>query len=183
MIQAILWAQWKSIRILRFGSGKRSTIFSIITSALWYGLWTVAAIGLASAMMLMLTATVWMFAPALIRGFSSDPQVVAFGSEYLTIVSLNFLASGIAFSSSSVFQGLGNTVPPLVSTATRLFLFALPAVLLSRTAGFHIRQVWYLSVISQVVAACLILLLLRRELGQKLKFDEVPIAGPVMEVG
>ena len=142
-----------------------------------------AAIGLASAMMLMLTATVWMFAPALIRGFSSDPQVVAFGSEYLTIVSLNFLASGIAFSSSSVFQGLGNTVPPLVSTATRLFLFALPAVLLSRTAGFHIRQVWYLSVISQVVAACLILLLLRRELGQKLKFDEVPIAGPVMEVG
>jgi putative MATE family efflux protein len=142
-----------------------------------------AAIGLASAMMLVLTATVWMFAPALIRGFSPDPQVIAFGSEYLTIVSLNFLASGIAFSSSSVFQGLGNTVPPLLSTATRLFLFALPAVLLSRTAGFHIRQVWYLSVISQVVAACLILLLLRRELGRKLKFDEVPIAGPVMEAG
>lgn len=138
-----------------------------------------AAIGLASALMVLLTVTVWMFAAALIRGFSPDPQVIAFGSEYLTIVSLNFLASGIAFSSSSVFQGLGNTVPPLLSTGTRLLLFALPAVLISRTAGFQIRQVWYLSVISQVIAACLILLLLRRELGRKLKFDEVPIAGPV----
>ena len=48
MIRAILWAQWKSIRILRFGSGRRSAIFSAITSALWYGLWTVAAVGLAS---------------------------------------------------------------------------------------------------------------------------------------
>lgn len=142
-----------------------------------------AAIGLASGLMLILTAIVWLLAPALIRGFSPDPQVIAFGSEYLTTVSLNFLASGIAFSSSSVFQGLGNTVPPLLCTATRLFLFALPAVLLSRTAGFQIRQVWYLSVISQVIAACLILILLRRELGRKLKFAEVPIAGPVMEAG
>jgi hypothetical protein len=40
-----------------------------------------------------------------------------------------------------------------------------------------------LSVISQVIQACFILLLLRRELGRKLKFDEVPIAGPVMEAG
>ncbi len=140
-----------------------------------------AAIGLASALMVILTATVWLFAPALIGGFSQDPQVIAFGTEYLTIVSLNFLAAGIAFSSSSVFQGLGNTVPPLLSTATRLVLFALPAILLSHRAGFQIRQVWYLSVMSQVIQACLILLLLRRELGRKLKFDEVPIAGPVME--
>ena len=140
-----------------------------------------AAIGLASAMMAVLTATVWLFAPALIRGFTRDPQVIAFGSEYLTIVSLNFLASGIAFSSSSVFQGLGNTVPPLLSTGSRLLLFALPALWLSHRAGFQIRQVWYLSVMSQVIQACLILLLLRRELGRKLKFEEVLIAGPVMQ--
>lgn len=139
-----------------------------------------AAIGLASATMAVLTLTTWLFAPALIRGFTNDPQVIAFGSEYLTIVSLNFLASGIVFSSSSVFQGLGNTVPPLLSTASRLLLFALPAVLLSQRAGFKIRQVWYLSVISQVLQACLNLLLLRRELGRKLKFEELPIAGPAM---
>src|SRR5438477_5134127 len=107
-----------------------------------------AAIGLASAMMAVLTVSAWLFAPMFIRGFTRDPQVIAFVSEYLTIVSLNFLASGIVFSSSSVFQGLGNTIPPLLSTASRLLLFALPALLLSRTAGFQIRQVWYLSVVS-----------------------------------
>jgi Na+-driven multidrug efflux pump len=131
-------------------------------------------------MMAVLTVLAWLFAPVFIRGFTNDPQVIAFGSEYLTIVSLNFLAAGIVFSSSSVFQGLGNTVPPLLSTASRLLLFALPAVLLSQRAGFQIRQVWYLSVISQVLQACLNLLLLRRELGRKLKFEELPIAGPAM---
>jgi MATE family, multidrug efflux pump len=137
-----------------------------------------AALGLASALMVVLTITARLFAPALIRAFSRDPQVISFGSEYLAIVSLNFLAAGIAFSSSSVFQGLGNTVPPLLSTCSRLLLFAVPAVLVSHTAGFQIRQVWYLSVISQVIQAILVLLLLRRELGVKLRFAEVPIAGP-----
>ena len=94
-----------------------------------------AAIGLASAMMLVLAITVWLTAPWLIRGFSKDAEVIAYGAEFLTIASLNFLAAGIVFSSSSVFQGIGNTVPPLLSTASRLLLFALPAALLSRTAG------------------------------------------------
>ena len=48
MIQAILWAQWKSIRILRFGSGKRGAVFSALTSLLWYGFWAVTSVGLAS---------------------------------------------------------------------------------------------------------------------------------------
>ena len=51
---------------------------------------------------------------------------------------------------------------------TRLFLFILPAILLSRTPGFQIRYVWYLSVASQLIQACLNLLLLWRELQHKL---------------
>jgi len=137
-----------------------------------------AAIGIASSVMLLLTFVAWFAAPALMRPFSDDADVIAFGAEYLTIVSLNFLASGIAFSSSSVFQGLGNTIPPLLSTASRLVFFALPTLWLSRQPGFYIRQVWYLSVASQLLQACLILFLLRRELGAKLRFDKVPIAGP-----
>jgi ABC-2 type transport system permease protein len=45
---AILWAQWKSIRILRFGGGRRGAIFSALTSLVWYGFWAVAAVGLAA---------------------------------------------------------------------------------------------------------------------------------------
>jgi Na+-driven multidrug efflux pump len=59
-------------------------------------------------------------------------------------------------------------LPPLFSSMTRLFLFILPAILLSRTPGFQIRYVWYLSVASQSVQACINLLLLWRELQHKL---------------
>jgi ABC-2 type transport system permease protein len=45
MIRAILWAQWNSVRILRFGGGRRGAIFSALTSLLWYGFWTIAALG------------------------------------------------------------------------------------------------------------------------------------------
>ena len=47
VIGAILWAQWKSIRLLRFGAGKRGALFSTITSLLWYGFWVVIAAGMA----------------------------------------------------------------------------------------------------------------------------------------
>jgi putative MATE family efflux protein len=129
-----------------------------------------AAIGITSGVMLVL-ALLAHYAPAiLVRGFSRDPRVIAFGSEYLRIIALNFIAAGIVFSSSSVFQGLGNTVPPLLSSLTRLFLFALPAVWLSHRHGFEIRSVWYLSVASQIFQACLNLFLLWRELRRKLVF-------------
>jgi putative MATE family efflux protein len=139
----------------------------------------VAAIGLASGIMVLLATLTWFTAPRLIRAFSNDPRVIAFGAEYLTIVAINYVAAGIVFSSSSVFQGIGNTVPPLLSSASRLLLFALPAALISRLPGFQIRHVWYLSVASQVLQACFNLLLLKRELGRKLKFEDVPISGAV----
>jgi len=112
-------------------------------------------------------------APAtLIRIFSRDAQVIAVGSKHLRIVSLNFISAGIVFTTSSVFQGIGNTLPPLFSSLTRLMLFAVPAMLISRTAGFEIRQVWYLSVGSIVLQMCVNLLLLRQELRKRLRFGE-----------
>ncbi len=130
-----------------------------------------AGIGIAAVMMLVLTFIVWLAPAALIRFFSHDPRVIAFGGDYLRIVSLNFVAAGIVFTTSSVFQGIGNTWPPLISSTARLLLFALPAVLISRTPGFEIKHVWYLSVVSQVLQMCINLLLLRRELRKKLTFE------------
>jgi len=131
-----------------------------------------SAIGIASLMMLVLTLIAY-FAPAtLIRVFSRDPRVIAFGGEYLQIVSLNFISAGIVFVSSSIFQGIGNTLPPLFSSMTRLAVFAVPALLISRTPGFEIKHVWYLSVGSIILQMCVNLLLLRHELRKRLRFDE-----------
>ena len=123
-------------------------------------------------MMLGLTLIAYLAPATLIRIFSRDPRVVAFGSEYLRIVSLNFISAGIVFTTSSIFQGIGNTLPPLFSSMTRMVFFALPALLISRMPGFEIREVWYLSVASTVLQMCANLLLLRHELRKRLRFEE-----------
>ncbi len=137
-----------------------------------------AAIAIAAGVMFLLALLAHYAPSTLIRAFSADPRVLAFGSEYLRIVALNFVAAGIVFSTSSSFQGLGNTIPPLVSSLIRVTLFAVPALILSRRAGFEIRQVWYLSVGTQVFQACFSLFLLWRELRRKLVFAEAPGFGP-----
>ena len=131
-----------------------------------------SALSMATLMMLVLALITWAMPGLMIRVFSNDARVIAFGSDYLRIVAFNFIAAGVVFTSSSMFQGLGNTVPPLLSSASRLILFALPAAFVARTPGFDIRHVWYLSVASQVLQACFNLLLLRRELHRKLRFEE-----------
>src|SRR5213075_3337171 len=131
-----------------------------------------SAIGIASLMMLVLTLIAFLVPGTLIGIFSHDPRVIAFGSEYLRIVSLNFISAGIVFVTSSIFQGIGNTLPPLFSSMTRLVLFALPAMYISRRPGFEISYVWYLSVGSIVFQMCINLLLLRHEMRKRLRFDE-----------
>jgi Na+-driven multidrug efflux pump len=138
-------------------------------------------------MMVLLTLIAQIAPQALIRVFSKDPGVIAFGSDYLRIISLNFVAVGIVFTTSSVFQGIGNTVPPLVSSMTRLLLFAGPAVVLSARPDFQIRYVWYFSVGSILIQAIVNFLLLQREFRKKLVFDEAtsltPASGGAASMG
>jgi putative MATE family efflux protein len=129
-------------------------------------------LALAAGIMLVLALLTELSPAAMIGVFSKDPNVISFGSDYLRIVAINFVAAGIVFTSSSMFQGLGNTFPPLLSSASRLFLFALPALLWSQRVGFNIKIVWYLSVASQSLQACANLFLLRHELHRKLKFGD-----------
>ena len=133
-----------------------------------------SGLGIAALMMLVLAGITWAIPGTMIRCFSNDAAVVQFGSDYLRIVAFNFVAAGIVFTSSSMFQGLGNTIPPLLSSASRLLLFALPALILSYQPNFHIKTVWYLSMGSQMLQACINLVLLHRELHKKLKFDDGP---------
>ena len=105
---------------------------------------------------------------AMIRIFSSDPEVIAVGEEYLRITSWNFLASGVIFVASSTFQALGNTMPALATSFLRLLLVAVPAVLLASMPGFELRWIWYLSVASIMVQMAASLWLLSREFAAKL---------------
>jgi Na+-driven multidrug efflux pump len=110
----------------------------------------------------------------LIGVFSKDPAVLAVGTEYLRIVSWNFVASGLIFVASSMFQAMGNTVPSLVASGARILLVAVPAILLSRTAAFQLNWIWYLSVGAVFIQLALSMLLLRREFSRRLTFPAQP---------
>jgi Na+-driven multidrug efflux pump len=105
---------------------------------------------------------------ALIKIFSSDPAVIAVGEEYLRIVALTFAFSGLIFVCSSMFQAMGNTMPSLIASVTRIVVIAVPAILLSTTPGFRLVWIWYLSAGAVVLQLAIVLLLLRREFRVRL---------------
>jgi MATE family, multidrug efflux pump len=107
---------------------------------------------------------------SLVAFFASDPAAVAVGVGFLSVISWNFVASGLIFTCSGMFQALGNTWPSIASSATRLVTFAVPALFLSRQAGFRIEQVWYLSVATVTLQALTSLWLLRGQLRERLRF-------------
>ena len=127
----------------------------------------VAAIS-CSALMAILTLVCQWEAEFFIRAFTKDPAVILVGADYLRIISWNFVAQGLIFTCSGLFQALGNTVPALLSSVTRVVTFVLPALWLSTRPGFEIRHIWYVSVATVTLQALLSLWLLRRELRIRL---------------
>ncbi len=134
---------------------------------------TVAA-AMAVAGMLVLVGLCHLAPAAMIRVFSTDPAVVGVGEEYLRIVSWNFVASGLVFVASSMFQAMGNTKPSLVTSTVRVVVVAIPAFLLSRRADFQLSWVWYLTVLSVTLQMAVSLWLLRREFRRRLVFEALP---------
>ncbi|HKW01002.1 MAG TPA: MATE family efflux transporter [Vicinamibacterales bacterium] len=136
------------------------------------------------SVMVVLTIVCWLVSDDMVRIFNNDPAVITFGTEYLHIVSWNFVASGIVFVTSSMFQGMGNTLPSLGSSVLRLFIFAVPGYMLAQQPGFRMSTLWYISVASVLIQVTLAVWLLHREFDRKLTFTEVAAAAaaPLPEV-
>jgi putative MATE family efflux protein len=115
----------------------------------------------------------------LLDGLSNDRETMAVAAMFLHFVSLNLVAQGLIFNCNSMFQGLGNTRPVLLSSLTRLFTYAVPAIWLSTRPGFRIEHVWYLSIATTTLQAGLSLWLLRREFRKRL----VPLEVTPQRVG
>lgn len=141
-----------------FGAGRADRVRETFRSA--------ALIG--SAIMLLPTLLCQLKPEWLVRVFSNEPTVVAYGADYLRIISWNFVASGLIFTCSGMFQALGNTVPSLLSSASRLLTFAIPSLWLSTQPGFTLHQVWLLSVGTTLLQALLSFWLLRVQLHRRL---------------
>jgi putative MATE family efflux protein len=113
-------------------------------------------------------------ATAMMRLFTTDPAVVAVGEEYLRVFAVPMIFGGIVFVSSSMFQALGNTLPPLLTSLARNVVVIAPVLWLSGTPGFALRWVWYIAAGSSIFHVSMNLLLLRREFARRLTFGEAP---------
>jgi putative MATE family efflux protein len=127
----------------------------------------VDAVKIGSSLMFALTLFAHWRPQWLIGAFTSDPAVVAIAVQYLRTISWNFVASGIVFTCSGMFQAMGNTVPSVISSAVRVVVFVVPAVYISRLPGFQLHWIWYVSVASTTIHACFAVWLLHREAGRR----------------
>jgi putative MATE family efflux protein len=133
---------------------------------------------MAGGWMLVMAVVCQLVPAALIGLFSSDPAVIAVGDEYLRIVSLTFVFSGLIFVCSSMFQALGNTMPSLIASVTRIVVIAVPAIALSTTPGFKLVWIWYLSAGAILLQFAIVLVYLRREFRVRLDAMAAPPVSP-----
>jgi putative MATE family efflux protein len=135
-------------------------------------------LGIEIALMAVVVAACQLWAPVPVRWFTSDPGALEAGATILRIVSWNFFGMGIVFACSGMFQALGNTLPALLSSITRLLAFVGPALWMSRQAGFRLMDVWHVSVASVFLQAVVTLALVRWQLGTRL----APLRLPAVDV-
>ncbi|MDA1372305.1 MAG: MATE family efflux transporter [Proteobacteria bacterium] len=130
---------------------------------------------LCSCVMVLTTVLLQWRPELLVAFFSDDPEVVAVGSVFLQLISWNFVAQGIVFTASGVFQGLGNTRPAMLSSAIRLIIFIPIALFIRYQPGFTVNQVWYVSILAVTVQGIASFLLVRRELRLKVGADKAAL--------
>ncbi len=98
--------------------------------------------GLRSTMMMTtvvslgVTAVAWLFGHDLMRVFTSDPEVIQIGYEYLVIVSTFYILFSAMFVVNGVLRGAGDTLVPMFITLFSLWVLRVPgSYLLSQRLG------------------------------------------------
>lgn len=100
---------------------------------------------------------------SLIGLFNADAMASDVGSSFLRLVSWSLVAQGLAYACSTIFQGLGNTVPVLAGSAARFVSFTALVVVLSGQNWFVVDHVWHALAASIVIQALVSTYLLRRQ--------------------
>ena len=148
-----------------FGAGLHARVRHTFTTSLLY----------VTALMLGLTLICQIWPDPLTRVFSTDPAVLATAVQFLRMISWNFVAVGVVFACSGLFQALGDTRPSFLSSVSRVFTLWLPYVFMTHLPNVTLADFWHVSVASAAVQAAISLLLLRREFARKLGAEPGPV--------
>ena len=125
------------------------------------------------SLMALITLVCLTQAEIMLEGFSNEEDVILISMIFLQMICWNFVPAGIVFTCSGMFQALGNTMPALLSTATRLVTFIIPALWLSQQSDFQIEQLWYVSVVTVCIQALVSFYFLKSEFKSRLPKGEL----------
>jgi putative MATE family efflux protein len=141
------------------------------------------AVMLNTVVMVLVTVFLQWRPEVLVGFFTPEAEAQAVGATFLRVISWTFIAQGVVFTCSGVFQGLGNTLPAMLSSAVRLAVFVPLAVWLAAQQTFHLDEVWYLSVATVWLQALVSYLLMRQQFRRRLVDGPQPGAAAVAAEG
>jgi putative MATE family efflux protein len=136
----------------------------------------VKALLLNTVVMVLVTAFLQWRPEVLVGFFTPEAEAQAVGATFLRIISWTFIAQGVVFTCSGVFQGLGNTLPAMLSSTIRLAVFVPLVVWVSAQPAFRLDEVWYLSVFTVWLQGGISYLLMRQQFKRRLVDAPPPAA-------
>ncbi len=115
------------------------------------------ATGLDAAFMAFAAVVIAVFAPAIIRAFNSEAEVVQTGADYLRTVSPFYIFSALGIVLGRALNGAGDAVGPMVITIVTLCGLQIPgAVIFSRLIQPQTQGIWWAMAIAFVVQGLLV---------------------------
>jgi putative MATE family efflux protein len=141
-----------------FGAMNRDRIVVTFRTAVWLG----------CATMIATSVLVHAGSEQLVRVFGASRAASEIAVSFLKVTSFAFVAQGLIFISSNMFQGLGVTRPSMISSGACFAVFSVSVLWMMTQPTFRIEHVWYLIVISSSLQALLNLWMLRWALRTRL---------------
>lgn len=97
---------------------------------------------------------------AIVSIFSSDAQVIAMASDFLSLMAFWCWTNGIYNCTTGLFQGTGHTEVTMAVDASRLWIFRFATLYICQhVLGLGIRSVWLSVVLSNGISSAILLLL------------------------
>ena len=105
---------------------------------------------------------------AIVGLFSTDEEVIAMATDFLSIMALWCFTNGVYNSTSGLFQGRGHTEVTMAVDATRLWVFRF-AMLYVCEHWLHmgVRSIWYSVVVSNALSSVILYVVYRTGLWKK----------------
>jgi len=126
-----------------------------------------ATIGLATSIV---SCAIYQLIPGpLVRVFSDDPEVLQIGIEMVRILSLNLLASSLVMTYTGVFSGLGETVPPFISSIVRYGIVIVAIAVTLNSHHFSIALIWWMQLLATALQVVLNAIFMRTSLRRPRK--------------